>query len=299
MTWMLDDGAGENHARRLRALIESGETLAVPGVFNPMTGIMARKIGFDALYFSGAAFSASLGIPDIGLFTLDELTESVRWVVKASRLPLIVDADTGFGEVINVIRTVKDLEAAGAAAVQIEDQVLPKRCGHLDGKTVISADAFGEKIAAAVRARDDMLIVARTDVRAIEGMDEAIRRGRICREAGADVIFPEAMQSEDEFKTYADAVGGPMLANMTEFGKSPYLSVQRFHDLGYSIVIFPVTALRVAAKATELVLTDIKRNGTQEDWLDRMQTRSELYDLIDYDRYEELDRDLSRESKAR
>lgn len=299
MTWMLDDGAGENHAGRLRALIDSGETLSVPGVYNPMTGIMARKIGFDALYFSGAAFSASLGIPDIGLFTLDELTVSVRWVVKASRLPLIVDADTGFGEVINVIRTVKDLEAAGAAAVQIEDQVLPKRCGHLEGKTVISADAFGEKIAAAVQARSDMLIVARTDVRAIEGMDEAIRRGRICREAGADVIFPEAMQSEDEFKTYADAVGGPMLANMTEFGKTPYLSVQRFHELGYSIVIFPVTALRVAAKATELVLTDIKRNGTQEDWLDRMQTRSELYDLIDYDRYEELDRDLSRESKAR
>ena len=299
MTWMLDDGAGENHARRLRALIESGETLAVPGVFNPMTGIMARKIGFDALYFSGAAFSASLGIPDIGLFTLDELTDAVRWVVKASKLPLIVDADTGFGEVINVIRTVKDLEATGAAAVQIEDQVLPKRCGHLDGKTVISADAFGEKIAAAVQARNDMLIIARTDVRAIEGMDEAIRRGRICREAGADVIFPEAMQSEEEFKTYADAVGGPMLANMTEFGKTPYLSVQRFHELGYVIVIFPVTALRVAAKATELVLRDIKRNGTQEDWLDRMQTRSELYDLIDYDRYEELDRDLSREAKAR
>ena len=299
MTWMLDDGAGENHALRLRALIDSGETLAVPGVFNPMTGIMARKIGFDALYFSGAAFSASLGIPDIGLFTLDELTDAVRWVVKASKLPLIVDADTGFGEVINVIRTVKDLEATGAAAVQIEDQVLPKRCGHLDGKTVISADAFGEKIAAAVQARNDMLIIARTDVRAIEGMDEAIRRGRICREAGADVIFPEAMQSEEEFKTYADAVGGPMLANMTEFGKTPYLSVQRFHELGYCIVIFPVTALRVAAKATELVLRDIKRNGTQEDWLDRMQTRSELYDLIDYDRYEELDRDLSREAKAR
>ena len=299
MTWMLDDGASENHARRLRALIESGETLAVPGVFNPMTGIMARKIGFGALYFSGAAFSASLGIPDIGLFTLGELTDAVRWVVKASKLPLIVDADTGFGEVINVVRTVKDLEATGAAAVQIEDQVLPKRCGHLDGKTVISAEAFGEKIAAAAQARNDMLIIARTDVRAIEGMDEAIRRGRICREAGADVIFPEAMQSEEEFKTFSDAVGGPMLANMTEFGKTPYLSVQRFHELGYVIVIFPVTALRVAAKATEMVLRDIKRNGTQEDWLDRMQTRSELYDLIDYDRYEELDRDLSREAKAR
>ena len=299
MSWLLDGTTGESHATRLRQLLEAGETLTVPGVFNPLTAMIARKVGFDALYFSGAAFSASLGIPDIGLFTLDELADAVRWMVKASSMPLIVDADTGFGEAINVIRTVKELEDAGAAAIQIEDQVLPKRCGHLDGKTVVSAEAFAEKIRAAHRAREDMLIIARTDVRAIEGMDAAIRRGILCREAGADIIFPEAMESEEEFKIYADAVGGPLLANMTEFGKSPYLSVERFSQLGYDIVIFPVTTLRVAAKTTEALLTDIKEKGTQVDWLKRMQTRKELYDLIEYDSYEEADRKLSREWQPR
>ena len=293
MSWMLDNGDVRSHGARLRTLIDSGETLTVPGVFNPLGGMIARKVGFDVLYFSGAAFSASLGIPDIGLFTLDELTQALRWMVRASDMPFIVDADTGFGEALNVVRTVKDLEDAGAAAIQIEDQVLPKRCGHLDGKTVISAEAFAEKIAAAVGARKDTMIVARTDVRAIEGMEAAIQRGIMCREAGADIIFPEAMQSEEEFRAYADAVGGPMLANMTEFGKTPYLSVDQFRDLGYQIVIFPVTTLRVANKITEELLTDIKNRGTQVDWVDRMQTRRELYDLIDYEGYQEIDSELS------
>ena len=221
MSWMLEGDAGRNHAARLRELLDGGEPLSVPGAFNPLTAIIARKVGFDALYFSGAAFSASLGIPDIGLFTLAELTDAVRWMTRAANMPLIVDADTGFGEAINVIRTVRELEAAGAAAIQIEDQVLPKRCGHLDGKAVVSADAFAEKIAAAAHARTETLIIARTDVRAIEGLDAAIERGRMCKQAGADVIFPEAMQSLDEFRAYADAVGGNLLANMTEFGKSP------------------------------------------------------------------------------
>lgn len=297
MTWMLKSGSGQSHGARLRALIEGGETLSVPGVYNPLSAMIARRVGFDVLYFSGAAFSASLGIPDIGLFTLDELTQAVRWMVRASDMPFIVDADTGFGEALNVVRTVKDLEDAGAAAIQIEDQVLPKRCGHLDGKTVISAEAFAEKIAAATGARKDTLIVARTDVRAIEGMDSAIKRGVMCREAGADIIFPEAMQSEEEFRTYADAVGGPMLANMTEFGKTPYLSADRFRELGYQIVIFPVTTLRVANKITEELLTDIKNKGTQVDWLDRMQTRRELYDLIDYEGYQAIDSELSFENR--
>ena len=297
MTWMLESGSGQSHGARLRALIEGGETLSVPGVYNPLSAMIARRVGFDVLYFSGAAFSASLGIPDIGLFTLDELTQAVRWMVRASDMPFIVDADTGFGEALNVVRTVKDLEDAGAAAIQIEDQVLPKRCGHLDGKTVISAEAFAEKIAAATGARKDTLIVARTDVRAIEGMDSAINRGLMCREAGADIIFPEAMQSEEEFRTYADAVGGPMLANMTEFGKTPYLSADRFRELGYQIVIFPVTTLRVANKITEEPLTDIKNKGTQVDWLDRMQTRRELYDLIDYEGYQAIDSELSFEKR--
>ena len=289
MTWMLEQAPEQSHAIRLRELLDSGEPLSVPGVFNPLTAMIARKVGFDALYFSGAAFSAGLGIPDIGLFTLDELTDAVRWMVRASKLPFIVDADTGFGEAINVIRTVRELEAAGAAAIQIEDQVLPKRCGHLDGKTVVSTDAFVEKIAAAAQARKDMLIIARTDVRAIEGMDAAIERGRLCKEAGADIIFPEAMQSLDEFKMYADAVGGDLLANMTEFGKSPYLTVDEFAALGYNIVIFPVSTLRVAAKTTEDLLTDLKRTGTQKAWLPKMQTRAELYELIEYDAYAEAD----------
>lgn len=293
MSWMLERADGVSHGLRLRQLLESGEPLSVPGVFNPLTAMIARKVGFDALYFSGAAFSASLGIPDIGLFTLAELTDAVRWMVRASGLPFIVDADTGFGEAVNVIRTVRELEAAGAAAIQIEDQVLPKRCGHLDGKTVVSADAFAEKIAAAAQARKNMLIIARTDVRAIEGMDAAIERGRMCKQAGADIVFPEAMQSLDEFRAYADAVGGDLLANMTEYGKSPYLSVDEFAALGYNIVIFPVTTLRAAAKTTEDLLTDIRRTGTQVDWLDRMQTRSDLYDLIEYDAYAEMDSSLA------
>lgn len=293
MSWLLDRHADQNLALKLRALLESGDTITVPGAFNALTAMVARKVGFDALYFSGAAFSASLGIPDLGLFTLDELTETVRWIVRGSGLPLIVDADTGFGEALNVIRTVRELESAGAAAIQIEDQVMPKRCGHLEGKSVVTAEAFAEKINAAVHARRDMLIVARTDTRAIYGMEEAIRRGRLYKEAGADIIFPEAMESEEEFELYAREVGGYQLANMTEFGKSPYLTVDRFRELGYNIVIFPVTTLRVAAKVAEDVLTDIKNKGTQVDWIDRMQTRRELYDLIEYDAYEETDRKLS------
>lgn len=299
MSWMLENDSGQSYGVRLRGLIDSGKTLSVPGVHNPLTGMIARRVGFDALYFSGAAFSASLGIPDIGLFTLDELTQALRWMVKASNMPFIVDADTGFGEALNVVRTVKDLEDAGAAAIQIEDQVLPKRCGHLDGKTVVSAEAFAEKIAAAVGARKDTLIIARTDVRAIEGMESAIKRGIMCREAGADIIFPEAMQSEEEFRTYAEAVGGTMLANMTEFGKTPYLSADQFRDLGYQIVIFPVTTLRVANKITEELLIDIKNKGTQVDWLERMQTRRELYDLIDYEGYQEIDAELSFDKKPK
>lgn len=293
MSWLLDSVPARSHGAHLRQLLDEGRPLAVPGVFNPLAALAARRVGFDALYFSGAAFSASLGLPDLGLFTLDELTQAVRWVVRACDLPLIVDADTGFGEALNVMRVVKELEEAGAAAVQIEDQVMPKRCGHLEGKSVVSAEAFAEKVRAAVHARKDLLVVARTDARATHGLDEAIRRGRLYKEAGADVIFPEALETEDEFKTYADAVGGPLLANMTEFGKSPYLTVERLGELGYSIVIFPVTTLRAAMKTVESVLCDIRDKGTQSGWLQNMQTRKELYQLIEYQRYEETDRQLA------
>ena len=288
MHWMLD-GTLQNYPQQLQGLVERAGPLAVPGVYNPMAALMARDVGFDALYFSGAAFSAGLGIPDIGIFTLDQLTQAVRDVVRASGLPLIVDADTGFGEPISILKTVRDLEDAGAAAIQIEDQVMPKRCGHLEGKTVVPAEDFVQKLRAAAYARRDALIVARTDSKAIYGMEEAIRRGLMYLDAGADIIFPEALETPEEFRTYADAVGGTLLANMTEFGKTPYLSADQFYALGYKIVIFPVTAMRVAAKATEMALRELYAKGTQAGLLENMQTRAELYRLIEYDRYTEID----------
>ncbi len=289
MSWLLDGPREESAGARFRRILDSAEPTAVPGAFNAMSALIARKAGFEALYLSGAAFSASLGLPDVGLITLDELVDQTRRIVRASGLPVLVDADTGFGGALNVVRTVKDLEDAGAAAVQIEDQVNPKRCGHLAGKSVVPADEFAEKVRAADQAQTDLVVVARTDAKGVYGMDEAIRRARLYKEAGADLIFPEALESEDEFKAFADAVGGPLLANMTEFGKTPYISVDRFGELGYTVVIFPVTALRVAARAMESVLADLRRDGTQKAWVDRMQTRQELYQLIEYDRYQELD----------
>lgn len=293
MVWLVTSPPMEHPGRQLRRLLATGDVLVAPGVFNALVGRVAQRLGFRVLYFSGAAFSASLGLPDLGLFTLNELADAVRWVVRATGLPVIVDADTGFGEALNVLRTVRELEAVGAAAVQIEDQVLPKRCGHLEGKEVIPAEAMAEKVAAAVQARQELLVVARTDARATHGLEEAIRRARLYREAGADIIFPEALTSEAEFRAFAEAVPGPLLANMTEFGKTPYIKVEQFRRWGYQIVIFPVSTLRVAARAVEDFLRDLRDKGTQVDWLDRMQARAELYDLIGYADYEALDRRLA------
>ena len=273
----------------LRRLMSEDGALPVAGVFNPLSALIAEQVGFRALYFSGAAFSASLGIPDIGLFTLDELTTAVRWVTRATSLPLIVDADTGFGEAVNVYRTVTDLEAAGAAAIHIEDQVMPKRCGHLDGKQIVPAEEFVAKIRAASEARRSSLIIARTDSKAVYGMGEAVRRGKLYLDAGADIIFPEALESEDEFAEYSRLMDAHLLANMTEFGKTPYLTVQRFEELGYKLVIFPVTALRVAAKAMEGALSETLSLGTQRNLVGDMQTRAELYELIRYSDYERMD----------
>lgn len=278
-----------NPGDELRQLMSEDGALPVAGVFNPLSALIAEQVGFRALYFSGAAFSASLGIPDIGLFTLDELTTAVRWVTRASTLPLIVDADTGFGEAVNVYRTVTDLEAAGAAAIQIEDQVMPKRCGHLDGKQIVPAEEFVVKIRAASEARRSSLIIARTDSKAVYGMGEAVRRGKLYLDADADIIFPEALESEDEFAEYSRLMDAPLLANMTEFGKTPYLTVQRFEELGYKLVIFPVTALRVAAKAMEGALSETLSLGTQRNLVGDMQTRAELYELIRYSDYEQRD----------
>jgi methylisocitrate lyase len=294
MTWLTPD-PGEHPAIRLRQMLDGPETIVAPGVFNGLTALLAKRAGATALYLSGAAFSASMGLPDVGLFTLDELQRNARQIVRVARIPLIVDADTGFGGALNVMRTVRELEGARCAAIQIEDQVDPKRCGHLDGKQVTRGDAFAEKVAAAAAAREHLVVVARTDSRATDGFDEAVRRGRLYREAGADVIFPEALESEDEFAEYAKAVSGPLLANMTEFGKSPNLSASRLADLGYRIVIFPVSSARVAAKAVSGFYQELLRDGIQTAWLDRMMTRDELYELIGYEDYAELDRRLARD----
>ena len=294
MTWLTPD-PGEHPAKVLRGRLDAGENLVVPGVFNGLTALLAREAGARALYLSGAAFSASMGMPDVGLVTLDELARGARQIVRVTRVPLIVDADTGFGSALNVMRTVRELEGARCAGVQLEDQVDPKRCGHLDGKQVTSAEAFAEKVAAARSAAQHLVVIARTDARATHGFDEAVRRGLAYREAGADVVFPEALQTEDEFGDFAREVPGPLLANMTEFGMGPMLTAARLFELGYRLVIFPVSAARVAAKQAEAFFAELLRTGTQAPWIERMLTREELYRLIGYDDYAELDRSLGRE----
>ena len=293
MTWLTPDPA-EHPAKRLREMLANGETIVAPGVFNGLTALLAKKAGAKTIYLSGAAFSASMGLPDVGLFTLDEIQRNARQIVRVTRIPLIVDADTGFGGPLNVMRVVRELEGARSAAIQIEDQADPKRCGHLDGKQVTSPEVFAEKVAAAATARENLVVIARTDARTTHGFDETVRRGLAYREAGADVIFPEALETEQEFADYAKAVPGPLLANMTEFGKGPQLPAQRLFELGYRIVIFPVSAARVAARAAETFYSDLLRDGTQAGWTDRMMTREELYGLIGYDDYAELDRTLAR-----
>ncbi|MGZ4125813.1 MAG: methylisocitrate lyase [Actinomycetota bacterium] len=293
MTW-LTERASEPAGDRLRALLDGG-TSAAPGVFNGLTALLAAEAGARALYLSGAAFSASMGLPDVGLFTREELVGAVAQIARVVSTPIIVDADTGFGGPLDVMRTVRELEDAGAAAVQIEDQLDPKRCGHLAGKRVSELEAMLEKVRAAVAARRSTLVVARTDARATDGFDEAVRRGRAFREAGADVVFPEALETEEEFGAFAEAVPAPLLANMTEFGKGPRLDIARLDELGYAIVIFPVSAARVAARQVRSFYADLLRDGTQADWLGRMLTRDELYELIRYDDYAELDRSVSRD----
>ena len=289
MAWMIDGITANDPVSDLKALLKSGEAVPVPGVTDPLTSIIADRMGFKCLYFSGAAFSASLGIPDIGLFSIDQLIDSVKWITRSTNLPLIVDIDTGFGDVVNVIRVIKELEYLGVAAVQLEDQVSPKRCGHLDGKQIVSEQHFVEKLDAALEARENMLIIARTDSRDVYSFDESIKRGILYRDSGADVIFPEALENIDEFKQYAMRINAPLLANMTEFGKSPLLSVKELGDIGYNLVIFPATGQRAALGAVKRVFTDIKETGSQIGSISGMMDRSEIYNLIDYDDFIKLD----------
>lgn len=270
---------------RLRALLQAG-TVSLPGATNALSARLIESMGFDALYLSGAVLANSVGgVPDVGLMTLSEAEKHAQFVSSACNLPILMDADTGFGERDNVVRTVELLESAGVSAIHLEDQEFPKRCGHLEGKRLLPAEAFAEKIAAAAAARrsKDFLIIARTDARGVEGYDEAVRRAHLYLEAGAEAIFPEALKNEDELRRFAKDVNTWLLANMTEFGKTPYFTVDEFTDMGYNLVIFPVTLQRVAMKAMEEVLRDIRDKGTQKDHVEKMQTRQELYDLLGYD----------------
>jgi len=263
--------------------------IAIAGVYNPISGLLAKQAGFEALYLSGGALTASLGLPDLGLLTMEELVFSARSIVRATRLPLVVDGDTGYGEALNTMRLMRELEEVGAAAVQLEDQVLPKKCGHLNGKQLVSPQEMAEKIAAAARARTECRIIARTDAVASEGLEAAIERALLYVEAGADAIFPEALTDAEQFTAFAQAIEAPLLANMTEFGRTPQTSAQEFEAMGYAMAIWPVSSLRIAARAMGEFYHDLYQTGTAKNQIDRMQTRAELYELIDYYGYEALD----------
>ncbi|QDV91893.1 2,3-dimethylmalate lyase [Phycisphaerae bacterium RAS2] len=285
-----------SRAATLRRLI-STKTVQMPGAFNALCARAIEKAGFEAVYVSGAGLSnAVYGLPDVGMITMTEAVRHARTICAAVSLPVVVDGDTGFGEAMNTARTVTEMEAAGVAGIHLEDQVLPKKCGHLDGKELIPAQAMAEKLRAACAARSDkdFLIIARTDARGVTSFDDAVDRAKRYLDAGADAIFPEAMASADELAKFAAAVKAPLLANMTEFGKTPLLPLADLERLGYRMVIYPQTALRVAFGAITSMLSDLKRAGDQNGWLDRMQTRRELYDLLDYDGLESIDRAATR-----
>jgi methylisocitrate lyase len=295
MTWLTETERDPRPAGdRLAGLWAEPGILGVPGAHDPLAALLARRAGFRALYVSGAGLTASLALPDLGVLTLDELTFRTRSIVRAVGLPVLVDGDTGYGEVLNVVRLVRELEDAGAAAVQLEDQVLPKKCGHLSEKRLVTPEEMARKVVAAARAARHLRIVARTDAVEREGLDRAIARARLYRDAGAHVIFPEALRTAEELRAFATAVPGPLLANMTEFGRTPLLPAIDLAELGYKIVIWPVSALRVAARAMQTFYTDLARAGTAASWLDRMQTRRELYELIGYHDHEALDDAIAR-----
>jgi methylisocitrate lyase len=284
--------------RRLQALISREGCTAVPGVFSPSVALLAKRAGFRALYLSGAAYSGMLGLPDLGLTTLTEVASAAAQITARVSLPLIVDIDTGFGEALNVARTIFEMERADVAGVQIEDQVMPKKCGHLDGKQLVSTEEMVKKLIAAREAsQSGIVIVGRTDAAAVEGIDSAIERAKQYVRAGADMIFPEALKDKAEFREFARKVDAPLFANMTEFGKTEYISVKQFEQLGYRIVIFPVTTFRVMMKAVQRSLNELALKGTQKGFIDEMMERKEFYDLIGYRGYEKSDGAVA--SKAR
>lgn len=288
---------------KLRRLVAEG-SLVVPGAFNAMAALLARDVGYRAVYVSGATLANGVGgVPDIGLLSMTEMAQASGYIASAvPELPVIADVDTGFGGVFNAARTVQEYEKAGVAGIHVEDQVFPKRCGHLPGKTVVSAEEMCQKIRAMVEARHDpdFMIIARTDARAVTGLQDAIERSLAYIEAGADMVFPDALTSAEEFATYARGIGGraPIMANMTEFGQTPYLPAQEFFRMGYAMVIYPVTTFRVMMKAVRDALVELKEKGTQVGFLNRMLDRKELYRLVGYREFENLDLRLAGSDKG-
>jgi len=277
--------------RLFRERLASGELLRFPGAFNPLSARLIERKGFEGVYISGAVIAADLGLPDIGLTTLSEVAGRARQIARMTDLPAIVDADTGFGEPMNVARTIQELEDAGLSGAHIEDQVNPKRCGHLDGKQVVDEDTALKRIRSATQARRDpnFLIMARTDIRGVDGLNAAIDRAKKLADAGADAIFPEAMATLEEFEAVRDAVDVPILANMTEFGKSELFTSRQLADVGVNIVIWPVSLLRMAMGAADRALDTLNEEGALTSRLDEMQHRADLYDLLDYPAYNAFD----------
>ena len=277
--------------RLFRERLDTGRIMRFPGAFNPLSARLIEQKGFEGVYISGAVLSADLGLPDIGLTTLTEVAGRAKQITRMTELPAIVDADTGFGEPMNVARTVQEMEDAGLVGLHIEDQVNPKRCGHLDGKQVVDEHTALQRVRAAVDARRDpnFLIMARTDVRAVDGLQAAVDRAMRLADAGADAIFPEAMASLEEFAAIRAAVDVPLLANMTEFGKSDLFTVQQLADIGMNIVIWPVSLLRLAMGAAVRALDELQATGSLDAKLEEMQHRADLYELIDYEGYNRFD----------
>ena len=278
--------------QRFRDLLKRPGILGLPGAHNGLAAAQAKHAGFDALYLSGAAMTASMGLPDLGIITVDEVTFFIRQAARSSGLPVLVDGDTGYGEALNVMHMVRAFEDAGAGGVHIEDQLLPKKCGHLNDKKLADPQDMAAKIAAARMARRDLVIIARTDAAASEGIDGAVARAKLYLQAGADAIFPEALTTEAMFREFASRVDAPLLANMTEFGRTPFFTASEFEAMGFKMVIWPVTSLRVSAKAVGELYAAIKRDGGAHSMVDRMQTRAELYETIGYSDYEALDQSI-------
>lgn len=274
--------------------LNSGQLLKFPGAFSPLVAQLIEDIGFDGVYISGAVLSNDLGYPDIGLTTLSEVSQRGRQIARVTNLPSLIDIDTGFGEPMNVMRTMVEMHELGISGCHLEDQINPKRCGHLDNKGIVDSSEMVRKIKAASDAKRDpnFILMARTDARASEGLEKAIDRAKAYVDAGADAIFPEALQNEKEFESFRKAISAPLLANMTEFGKSKLLSTSTLENLGFNLVIYPVTSLRLAMKAVEDAFRSLKDEGTQEHLVDKMQHRKRLYELVRYEDYNEFDKSV-------